>query len=67
MTDTAQPPAPALPEDKPKPKPKPELASGGALAAAAIVTLALAGIVGLSIWYLARPEPLIIQAMRRCA
>ena len=62
MTDTAQPPAPALPEDKPKPKPKPERASGGALAAAAIVTLALAGIVGLSIWYLARPEPLIIQA-----
>jgi HlyD family secretion protein len=41
--------------------PKQERASGGATAAAAIVTLVLAAIVGLSVWYLARPEPLIVQ------
>jgi HlyD family secretion protein len=58
MNDAAQPPSPNLPHED---KPKPARASGGALAAAAIVTLALAGIIGLSVWYLAKPEPLIIQ------
>ena len=31
------------------------------MASAAIVTLVVAGIVGLSIWYLARPQPLLVQ------
>src|SRR5271167_1191075 len=58
MNETAQSPAPEVPYKK---EPKPERASGGAVASAAIVTLVVAGIVGLSIWYLARPQPLIIQ------
>ncbi len=58
MNDTTQSPAPEIPG---KDEPKPERASGEAVASAAIVTLVVAGIVGLSIWYLARPQPLIIQ------
>ena len=58
MNETAHFPAPDSPE---KQQPKPVRASGGAIASAAIVTLVLAGIVGLSIWYLAKPQPLIIQ------
>lgn len=53
-------PIPAY-ENPGKEKPKPERASGGGVAAALIVTLVVAGIVGLSIWYLARPQPLIVQ------
>ena len=58
MNETAQIPAPEIPD---KEEPKPKRASGGAVASAVIVTLVVAGIVGLSIWYLARPQPLIIQ------
>jgi len=58
MDDASQGPAPERPAEE---KPKPQRASGGALASALIVTLVLAGIVGLSIWYLARPQPLIVQ------
>jgi HlyD family secretion protein len=49
------------PKTKDEARPKPERAGAGAFASAAIVTLVLAGIVGLSVWYLARPAPLIIQ------
>ena len=58
MTDVKESPAP---EDRDKAVPKHEQPKGSATAAAAIVTLILAAIVGLSIWYLARPEPLIVQ------
>ncbi len=58
MNETAPIPAP---EAGDKQKPKPERASGGAVVSAVIVTLIVAGIVGLSIWYLAKPQPLIIQ------
>ncbi len=58
MTDVKD--SPAL-EDRAKTEPRPERPTGSATAAAAIVTLILAGIVGLSIWYLARPDPLIVQ------
>jgi HlyD family secretion protein len=58
MNETAPIPAPEAPAST---EPKPERASGSAIASAVIVTLALAGIVGLSIWYLARPQPLIVQ------
>jgi HlyD family secretion protein len=56
MTDVKEsPPA----EDKAEPAR--ERPGGSATAAATIVGLILAGIVGLSIWYLARPQPLIVQ------
>jgi HlyD family secretion protein len=48
-------------EDRAKVEPRRERPTGSATAAAAIVTVILAAIVGLSIWYLARPEPLIVQ------
>jgi HlyD family secretion protein len=48
-------------EDRVKAKPQRERPTGSATAAAAIVTVILATIVGLSIWYLARPELLIVQ------
>src|SRR6516225_5049841 len=51
----------AAPDDRAKAEPRRERPSGGGVAAAAIVTLILAAIVGLSVWYLARPEPLIVQ------
>jgi HlyD family secretion protein len=58
MTDVKESPSQ---EARVKPEPARERASGSATAAAAIVTLILAAIVGLSVWYLARPEPLIVQ------
>jgi HlyD family secretion protein len=58
MTDVKESPAQ---EDRAKAEPRRERPTGSATAAAAIVTLILAAIVGLSIWYLARPEPLIVQ------
>ena len=58
MTDVKE---SAAPEDRVKPEPQPERPTGSATAAAAIVTLIVAGIVGLSVWYLARPQPLIVQ------
>jgi HlyD family secretion protein len=58
MTDVKESPAQ---EDRAKPEPRRERPTGSATAAAAIVTVILAAIVGLSIWYLARPEPLIVQ------
>jgi HlyD family secretion protein len=58
MTDVKESPAP---ENGDKAEPQRERPKGSATAAAAIVTLILAGIVGLSIWYLARPQPLIVQ------
>jgi len=59
MNDAAQSPTPEVRAEAERKKP--ERASGSAIAAATIVTLVLAAIVGLSIWYLARPQPLIIQ------
>ena len=58
MTDVKESPAQ---EDRAKAEPRRERPTGSATAAAAIVTVILAAIVGLSIWYLARPEPLIVQ------
>jgi HlyD family secretion protein len=58
MTDVKESPAP---EDRAKLEPQRERPTGSATAAATIVTLILAGIVGLSVWYLARPQPLIVQ------
>jgi HlyD family secretion protein len=58
MTDVKESPAP---EHRDKAKPQRERPNGSATAAAAIVTLILAAIVGLSVWYLARPAPLIVQ------
>src|SRR5271166_2389399 len=58
MTDVKESPAP---EDRAKAEPRRERPTGSATAAAAIVTLVLCAIVGLSVWYLARPEPLIVQ------
>jgi HlyD family secretion protein len=58
MTDVKEGPAP---QDRVKTERQHERATGGATAAAAIVTLILAAIVGLSVWYLARPAPLIVQ------
>ena len=58
MTDVKESPAQ---EDRAKAEPQRERPTGSASAAAAIVTVILAAIVGLSIWYLARPEPLIVQ------
>ena len=58
MTDVKESPAP---DDRVKAEPRREQPSGSATAAAAIVTLILIGIVGLSVWFLARPEPLIVQ------
>ncbi len=48
-------------DDYTRPQPAGEKSSRGATAAATIVGLLLAAIVGLSIWYLARPQPLIVQ------
>ena len=58
MTDLKEGPAQ---EVRAKAGPRSERAAGGARAAAAIVTLVLAGIVGLSVWYLVRPQPLVVQ------
>ena len=58
MTDVKESPAP---EDRAKAEPQRERPTGSATAAAAIVTLIVAAIVGLSVWYLARPQPLIVQ------
>jgi len=58
MTDVKESPAS---EDRAKAEPRRERPAGSATAAAAIVTLVLCAIVGLSVWYLARPEPLIVQ------
>jgi HlyD family secretion protein len=58
MTDVKESPAR---EDRDKAEPQHERPTGSATAAAAIVTLIVAGIVGLSVWYLARPQPLIVQ------
>jgi len=58
MTEAKESPAP---EDRAKPKQQRERPTGSATAAATIVTLILAAIVGLSVWYLARPQPLIVQ------
>jgi HlyD family secretion protein len=58
MTDVKESPAR---EDRARAEPRREQPTGSATAAAAIVTVILAAIVGLSIWYLARPEPLIVQ------
>src|SRR5277367_5733416 len=58
MTDLKESPGQ---EDRATAEPQRERPTGSATAAAAIVTLILAAIVGLSIWYLARPQPLIIQ------
>jgi HlyD family secretion protein len=49
------------PDDRATLKPARERPSGSATAAATIVGLILAAIVGLSIWYLARPQPLVVQ------
>ena len=54
MTDVKESPAP---EDRAKAEPQRERPTGSATAAATIVTLIVAGIVGLSVWYLARPQP----------
>jgi HlyD family secretion protein len=48
-------------DDYTRPQPAGEKSSRGATAAATIVGLLLVAIVGLSIWYLARPQPLIVQ------
>ena len=58
MTDVKE---SAAPGDRDKAGAQGERPKGSATAAAVIVTLILAAIVGLSIWYLARPEPLIVQ------
>ena len=58
MTDVKEGPAP---EERATAEPPRERPTGSATAAATIVTLILAGIVGLSVWYLARPQPLIVQ------
>ena len=58
MTDVKESPAQ---EDRAKAEPQRERPTGSATASAAIVTVILAAIVGLSIWYLARPAPLIVQ------
>src|SRR5271154_1075659 len=58
MTDVKE---SAAPEDRAKAEPQRERPTGSATSAATIVTLIVAGIVGLSVWYLARPQPLIIQ------
>src|SRR5580704_17794908 len=58
MTDLKESPTQ---DDRATPQPARGRPGGSATAAAAIVTLILAGIVGLSVWYLARPQPLIIQ------
>ncbi len=57
VTDESETKAP----NRAKAEPPRERATASATAAATIVTLILAGIVALSIWYLARPEPLIVQ------
>ena len=58
MTDVKESPAP---DDRAKAEPRRERPTGSATAAASIVTLVLCAIVGLSVWYLARPQPLIVQ------
>jgi HlyD family secretion protein len=58
MTDVKESPAQ---EDRAKAEPRRERPTGSATTAAAIVTVILAGILGLSVWYLARPAPLIVQ------
>ena len=58
MTDVKE---SAAPDVRAGARPQREPPKGSATAAAAIVTLILAAIVGLSIWYLARPQPLIVQ------
>src|SRR5271154_1045053 len=58
MTDVKE---SAAPEDRAKAEPQRERPTGSATSAATIVTLIVAGIVGLSIWHLARPQPLIVQ------
>jgi len=58
MTDVKE---SAAPDERAEAKHPRERPRGGATAAATIVGLILAGIVGLSVWYLARPQPLIIQ------
>jgi HlyD family secretion protein len=60
MTDVKESP-PAEDKAEAKREPRRERPTGSATAGAAIVTLILIGIVGLSVWYLARPEPLIVQ------
>ena len=61
MTDVKESQAP---EGRVKAEPPRERATGSATAAAAIVTLILAAIVGLSIWYLARPSRSSSRAKR---
>src|SRR5580704_2921649 len=58
MTDLKESPTQ---DDRATPQPARGRPGGSATAAAAIVTLILAGIVGLSVWYLARPQLLIVQ------
>jgi HlyD family secretion protein len=58
MTDVKE---SAAADERAEARPPRERATGSATVAAAIVTLILAAIVGLSIWYLARPQPLIVQ------
>jgi HlyD family secretion protein len=58
MTDVKE---SATRDDRVPSRPARERPSGSAAAAATIVGLILAGIVGLSIWYLARPQPLVVQ------
>ena len=58
MTDEIETKAPDVGVKAEPPRERP---TGSATAAATIVTLILAGIVGLSVWYLARPQPLIVQ------
>ena len=58
MTDVKESPAP---EESARAGPPRERATGSATASATIVTVILAAIVGLSVWYLARPQPLIVQ------
>ena len=59
MNETAPVPAPEIPDPiiPDKQESKPERASGGAVASAVIVTLVVAGIVGLSICYSGIPRP----------
>ena len=58
MTDVKESQAPDV---RVKAEPPRERATASATAAATIVTLILAGIVGLSIWYLVQPQPLLVQ------
>ncbi len=56
--DRSDEPAPEIPESKaPQPAPRPPRAAPAAI----VVALVIATIVGLSLWYLVQPQPLIIQ------